>query len=178
MLNVTSNKQFAELTATLEVLGLNHKEFLIVGTAAECLMGLVKPFADIDVVVSNEVFKRLMGNQFEVTTRGSDSNRARLIAIGHVKVIEANTDMWLNKLKHMGSGFPTLNTYEMIDWRIWMGREKDLLRAWELVYKAESNLPCRDNIDHLNYISYVEPNLKLLKSYKDILLNSTPNDLG
>lgn len=176
MLNVTSNKQFAELNATLEVLGLDHKEFLIVGTAAECLVGLVKPFTDIDVVVSDEVFKRLMGDHFEVSTHGSDSNMVRLIRIGHVKVIEANTDMWLSKFKHMGSGFPTLNTYEMIEWRIWMGRTKDLLRAWELVALLEKSIPVPDNLIDFNI--YTKPTIELCKAYRDRLLNSLPNDLG
>lgn len=176
MSNITRDKKFNELNVTLEVLGLTSDEFLIVGSAAESLVGINKPFTDIDVVVSAETFKRLVSNQFEVTTRGSDSNRVRLIAIGHVKVIEANTDRWLDMSKHTGYELPILNTHEMIEWRIWMGRTKDLLRAWELVALLEKSIPVPDNLIDFNI--YTKPTIELCKAYRDRLLNSLPNDLG
>ena len=52
MSNITRDKKFNELNVTLEVLGLTSDEFLIVGSAAESLVGINKPFVDIDVVLT------------------------------------------------------------------------------------------------------------------------------
>ncbi len=78
--------------------------------------------------------------------------------------------------KHTGYELPILNTHEMIEWRIWMGRTKDLLRAWELVALLEKSIPVPDNLIDFNI--YTKPTIELCKAYRDRLLNSLPNDLG
>ena len=59
---------------------------------------------------------------------------------------------------------------------IWMGRTKDLLRAWELVALLEKSIPVPDNLIDFNI--YTKPTIELCKAYRDRLLNSLPNDLG
>ena len=60
---------------------------------------------------------------------------------------------------------------------IWMGRTKDLLRAWELVYLFEKSIPAQV-INPIDYHVYIKPHLELCKAYRDRLFNSLPNDLG
>lgn len=159
-----------QVPPVLKLLELEEHEYMLVGSAAEALAGVVRLFADIDIVVRPETFQRLLKDGFlsntSIVTRGCECNRIRTIKVGNCKIIEANTLMWFDKLDIDNPiadvELNKLSITDMIEWRIWMGRTKDLLRAWELVYLFENSIPT----NLLDMEIYVKPILELCKQYR------------
>lgn len=152
---------FADLVATLdpvlELLGIKKEEYLIIGSAAEYIGGYVEKFGDVDIYVSPETFKRLMGEYFEVTVKTLDCGGSlRVIRVGMVDVIEHEGD-WLNCDKDPRSKYPIPNRYGLIENRIQMGRVKDQVKAWQLIHTVYSELRA---------MAFRDPSLALLASMR------------
>ena len=160
--------QLAKITNSLEpvlkLTGLDRNEYILVGNAAEALVGVVKPFTDVDVLVNTVVFKSLLDEHYEVSVeeRGCTCTKMRMIRFGNVKIIEARDDQWITKTGDQSNDFPILQLQDMIEWRIWMGRTKDLLRAWELVYLLEESITPYD-------VSVVADHFELCRKYRNRL---------
>ena len=58
---------------------------------------------------------------------------------------------------------------------IWMGRTKDLLRAWELVYLFEKSIPAQV-INPIDYHVYIKPHLELCDAYRTRLSGLVAKD--
>lgn len=58
---------------------------------------------------------------------------------------------------------------------IWMGRTKDLLRAWQLVYLFEKSIPAQV-INPIDYHVYIKPHLELCDAYRTRLSELVAKD--
>lgn len=119
------------LLPALEMTGIKQNEYLIVGSAGEFIAGFAKKFGDVDILVNPETFQRLVDNSF-VWYHGDElETTVRIIRIGLLDIIEHHGE-WLDKARSDAHNHPILTWNGMVDWRIYMGRPKDQLRAWQL----------------------------------------------
>lgn len=125
------------LIPVLSLTNLTNKDYLVVGSAAEFLAGIGISFGDIDLLVSKEIFKRLKDDEFVEIDREIDGKKFSTIRIGMVDIIEDN-DNWLIHNPQYHHDFPTLNTVMLVEHRLWIGRKKDQLKAWQLIHHIES----------------------------------------
>ncbi len=125
-------EQFKQtLIPVLELTSISHDEYLIIGSAAEFYAGLGVVFGDVDIIVSEETFKKVIGLGLTYVIQHETSTPTRVIRVGLVDIIEHKGE-WLNKPRREDLSFPILPNKELIEWRIWMGRPKDQLKAFQL----------------------------------------------
>lgn len=127
-----------ELNPVISLVSLKPEDYLIIGGAAESMIGFVSCFNDIDIIVSPETFKKLIDLEYVVTNINKPiANRS--ITIGNVDIIEHLGDWIDENNKQMIGKYPVLKFHKMIEIRIAMGRDKDRLRAWELIHFGREN---------------------------------------
>ena len=123
------------LQAVLDMTEIARDEYLIVSSAAEYIAGLATRFGDIDIVVTKKTFTRLQKNMFQSTTKDFAGQKTRVIRIGMVDIIELEEEEWLKAPRNQHAIYPILSDVYLIKWRIRIGREKDQLRAWQMIHK-------------------------------------------
>lgn len=164
-------KQLKEtLLPILDMTNLSSSKFLIVGSAAEYLANLGVVFGDVDIYVSPETFKRLVDEEFKFEIKHETETPTRVIRIGMVDIIEHKGE-WLNKEKTFANDFPVLTQQNMLEWRLWMGRSKDQLKAWQIIrtlYKPLQELLFLN--PPLAVLNGVIPTIKYLEKFQDRLM--------
>ena len=120
------------LLPALELTGIRKGEYLIVGSAGEFIGGYVNKFGDVDILVNPETFQRLVDNNFVWYSADEMNTTVRIIRIGLLDIIEHHGD-WLKAEKDSTYSLPVLKYYDLVEWRIQMGRPKDQLKAWQFV---------------------------------------------
>ena len=123
------------LQSVLDMTEIARDEYLIVSSAAEYIAGLGTRFGDIDIVVTKKTFTRLQKNMFHWTTKDFAGQKIRVIRIGMVDIIELEDEKWLKAPRNQHAIYPILSDVYLIKWRIHIGREKDQLRAWQMIHK-------------------------------------------
>lgn len=158
-----------QLDPVISLVNLTTDDYLIIGSAAESMIGFVSCFNDIDIIVSPKIFKKLIDLDYVVTNINKPiANRS--ITIGNVDIIEHLGDWTDSKNKQMISKYPVLKYHKMIEIRIAMGRDKDRLRAWELIHFGREN-----NIIGNVYIKMVSD--QLLRHHKKVCSTMTCMEL-
>lgn len=127
------------LPAVLDLTSLGDHEYLVVSGAAEFLAGLGTRFGDIDIIVDPNTFKRLCGNMFQYEIKDFAGKECRIIRIGLVDIIECKDLDWFLAPRNKGVCFPILDDEHLIKWRIAIGRDKDQVRAWQMIHKFTPN---------------------------------------
>ena len=122
------------LLPALELAGIVEGEYLIIGSAAEFIGGYVDKFGDVDILVSKETFQRLIDDNFEWYYSETVDPKVKIIRIGFLDIISHEGD-WLEKEKDSTHAYPILSPNNLIEWRLFAGRPKDQLRAWQLIHK-------------------------------------------
>lgn len=167
----TLNQLKNTLIPILEMTNLTADDFLIVGSAAEYIAGLGVVFGDVDIYVSPETFKRLTDDNFEYKTKHETNVPTRVIRIGMVDIVEHKGE-WLNKPRSLNSELPILDNQHLIKWRIWMGRDKDQLKAWQVIHTILTPLQELLFSDPpLAVLSSVLPTIKILNGYQQQLMD-------
>ena len=123
------------LLPVLDLVKIESTEYLIVASAAEFISGFCKSFNDVDIIVSEDVFNRLIDDMFQYELITFAGKNVRRIRVGSVDIIEHYGD-WLDRPKHLVLDLPVLNTTDLIEWRIQTGRIKDQLRAWQIIHQV------------------------------------------
>lgn len=127
------------LLPALELTGIRKGEYLIVGSAGEFIGGYVNKFGDVDILVNPETFQRLVDNNFVWYNADEMNTTVRIIRIGLLDIIEHHGD-WLKAEKNSTYSLPVLKYYDLVEWRIQMGRPKDQLKAWQLIHTIYADL--------------------------------------
>ena len=122
------------LLPVLDLVKIKSTEYLIIGSAAEFISGFCKSFNDVDIIVSKDVFNRLIDDMFRYELITFAGKNVRRIRVGSVDIIEHYGD-WLDRPKHLVTNLPVLGTEDLIEWRIETGRTKDQLRAWQIIHQ-------------------------------------------
>lgn len=137
---MNTHKQLNEtLLPSLELTGIKNDEYLIVGSAGEFIGGYVDKFGDVDILVGPETFQRLIDNNFVCVYGDELETPVRIVRIGHLDIIEHHGD-WLKAEKDKTYNLPILKCYDLVEWRIQMGRPKDQLKAWQLIHTIYADL--------------------------------------
>lgn len=123
------------LPAVLDLASIGDHEYLIVSGAAEYLAGLGNRFGDVDIIIGPHTFNRLLKDMFQFEMKDFAGKPCRVIRVGLVDIIECEELSWFLAPRNKNITYPILDNEHLIKWRIAIGRDKDQLRAWQMIHQ-------------------------------------------